>query len=109
MQELINEVIKFRDERDWKQFHTPKDLVISLSLEAAELLELFQWKDSKEAIEKNKSEMADELADILVYCLTLCNDLGFSPEEIIKNKLSKNAEKYPIEKSYGSNKKYNEL
>lgn len=109
MQELVNEVIKFRDERDWKQFHTPKDLAISLSLEAAELLELFQWKDSKEAIEKNKSEMADELADILVYCLTLCNDLGFSLEEIIKNKLNKNAKKYPIEKFYGSNKKYNEL
>ena len=73
------------------------------------MLELFQWKDSKEAIEKNKSEMADELADILVYCLTLCNDLGFSLEEIIKNKLNKNAKKYPIEKFYGSNKKYNEL
>ncbi|WP_426334946.1 nucleotide pyrophosphohydrolase [Paenibacillus silvae] len=107
--ELIQRITAFRDERNWRQFHTPKDLAISLNLEASELLELFQWKSSEEAIEQNKDKLQDELADVLYYVLLMCNDLGIDPKEALLKKLQKNADKYPVEKSYGSNKKYNEL
>lgn len=109
MDELIQRITAFRDERNWRQFHTPKDLAISLNLEASELLELFQWKSSEEAIEQNKDKLQDELADVLYYVLLMCNDLGIDPKEALLKKLQKNADKYPVEKSYGSNKKYNEL
>jgi NTP pyrophosphatase (non-canonical NTP hydrolase) len=102
-------VVKFRDERNWKQFHNPKDLAISLSLEASELLENFQWKESNEAIEKHKEGIKDELADVFIYGLLLANEVNLDIEEIITNKLKKNAEKYPISKAYISNKKYTEL
>ncbi|MEK3920611.1 nucleotide pyrophosphohydrolase [Paenibacillus sp. FSL K6-2393] len=109
MNELISRITAFRDERNWGQFHNPKDLAISLNLEASELLELFQWKSSEEAIEQNKDKLQDELADVLYYVLLMCNDLNIDPKEALLNKLQKNADKYPVEKSYGSNKKYTEL
>lgn len=109
MDELIKEITAFRDERNWGQFHNPKDLAISLNLEASELLELFQWKSSEEAIEQNKDKLQDELADVLYYVLLMCNDLKIDPKQALLEKLQKNAEKYPVEKSYGSNKKYTDL
>ncbi|RPE10723.1 nucleotide pyrophosphohydrolase [Paenibacillus polymyxa] len=109
MDELIEKITAFRDERNWGQFHNPKDLAISLNLEASELLELFQWKSSEEAIEQNQDKLQDELADVLYYVLLMCGDLNIDPKEALLGKLSKNAEKYPIDKAYGSNKKYTEL
>ncbi|GGH17226.1 nucleotide pyrophosphohydrolase [Paenibacillus segetis] len=108
MNELIEKIVSFRDERNWKQFHNPKDLAISLNLEASELLELFQWKSSEEAI-SNSEQIQDELADILYYVLLMCSDLGIDPKQALFEKLNKNAKKYPIEKSFGSNRKYTEL
>lgn len=109
MDELISKINQFREERDWRQYHNEKDLAISISLESAELLELFQWISSEEAIGKSNEDLKDELADVLIYSLMLADNLGFDINEIIENKLKKNAEKYPIEKSKGSNKKYDEL
>ncbi len=109
MDELIKKITAFRDERDWGQFHNPKDLAISLNLEASELLELFQWKSSEEAIEKNEEKLQDELADVLYYVLLMFHDLKIDPAEALLSKLSKNEEKYPVDKAYGSNKKYTEL
>jgi len=107
--ELIKEIIKFRDERNWEQFHTPKDLAISISLEANELLENFQWKTSEEAVVEKKNDIKDELADVMIYSFLLADKLGIDPKEAILQKLKKNAEKYPVEKAYGLNKKYTEL
>ncbi|MDP9579706.1 UNVERIFIED_ORG: NTP pyrophosphatase (non-canonical NTP hydrolase) [Bacillus sp. 1751] len=109
MKHLQNKVIKFRDDRGWGKFHNPKDLAISLSLEASELLENFQWKSNKEAIAKNIDNIKDEMADVLIYLLMLSEELNVDLEKVIEAKLQKNAEKYPVEKAYGSNKKYNEL
>ncbi|WP_144467671.1 nucleotide pyrophosphohydrolase [Bacillus toyonensis] len=108
-QNTIKEILKFRDDRDWKQFHNPKDLAISLSLEASELLENFQWKSSEDAIEQNLENIKDELADVLIYSILLADQMNLDIEEVIQNKLEKNKRKYPVEKSFGSNKKYNEL
>lgn len=108
MDAIIKKIIEFRDERDWKQFHNPKDLAISLTLEASELLENFQWKDSTEAVNKNIEQIKDELSDVLIYSLMLAHDLEIDVESAILNKLNKNAEKYPIEKYKGTSKKYNE-
>ncbi|PFB77483.1 nucleotide pyrophosphohydrolase [Bacillus thuringiensis] len=108
-QNTIKEILKFRDDRDWKQFHNPKDLAISLSLEVSELLENFQWKSSEDAIEQNLENIKDELADVLIYSILLADQMNLDIEEVIQNKLEKNKRKYPVEKSFGSNKKYNEL
>ncbi|WP_084667358.1 nucleotide pyrophosphohydrolase [Bacillus proteolyticus] len=109
IKELTNKVIQFRDERNWKQFHNPKDLAISISLEASELLENFQWKSNEEALNKNMDNIKDELADVLIYSMLLANDLGFDVEEIVKNKIEKNNSKYPVEKAYGVKTKYTDL
>lgn len=103
---LINELIKFRDDRDWKQFHNPKDLSIALSIESNELLEQFLWKTSSEA---NIDKLKEELADVFTYALLLAEKLEFDVEEIVLQKIKKNAEKYPISKAKGTSKKYNEL
>ena len=106
MQEIIQELIKFRDERDWEQFHNPKDLAIAISIEASELLEVFLWKNHTEA----KSEkVKEELADIFAYAILLADKYNFDIGNIILEKISKNKEKYPIEKSKGLSKKYTEL
>lgn len=108
--ETIDYVLSFSEERDWKQYHNPKDLALSLSLEAAELLELFQWLDSDEAVKKNSDKMREELADIIVYALDFAEALGFDDlNSLIMDKMKKNAEKYPVSKAKGSNKKYTEL
>lgn len=108
-QEIIDKIIKFRDDRNWSQYHTPKNLAISLSLEANELLELFQWVDSNQAIENSKAEIKYELADIIIYSILMADRMDLDIEEIVAKKLKKNNLKYPVNKSYGSNAKYTEL
>lgn len=107
--ETIEQVLKFRDERNWKQFHNPKDLAISISLEAAELLEVFQWSAEDVWCEKKKDKVREELADVLNYCILMADICGLDLDEIIQEKVRKNAEKYPVEKAYGSKEKYTEL
>ncbi|MGY3766280.1 nucleotide pyrophosphohydrolase [Vagococcus vulneris] len=96
--DLVNQ---FRDERDWRQFHDEKDLAISISLEANELLELFQWRKSSEA-KQDMERLEEELADVLIYSYMMADNLGFDIDDIIAKKLNKNAEKYPIEQIKGS-------
>lgn len=109
IKQLTERILKFRDDRDWQQFHKPKDLALSLSLEASELLELFQWKTSEEAVEKKLDKMKDELADIITYALLFANETGIDVTSAVQEKLKKNDEKYPVEKAFGVNKKYTEL
>jgi NTP pyrophosphatase (non-canonical NTP hydrolase) len=106
---LINEIIHFRDERNWKQFHNPKDLAISLSLEAGELLENFQWKSSEEAVAENLENIKDEIGDVIIYAILLSHELDINLEQAIKDKIQKNKQKYPVNKAFGSRKKYTEL
>ncbi|MEK4949026.1 nucleotide pyrophosphohydrolase [Bacillus sp. FSL W8-1127] len=98
MKHLQQKIIEFRDARNWSQFHNPKDLAISLSLEAGELLENFQWKSSEEAVEVNFENIKDEIADVVIYALLLSHELEIDLEEAIKEKIKKNEQKYPIEK-----------
>ncbi|WP_179290044.1 nucleotide pyrophosphohydrolase [Niallia circulans] len=109
IKELTDKVIRFRDERNWKQFHNPKDLALSLSLEASELLENFQWKESDEAILENKDKMEEELADVLIYSMLIANELELDIYNIVNKKLIKNEMKYPVNKAYGSKAKYTDL
>lgn len=106
---LMEDIIRFRDERNWKQFHNPKDLAISLSLEASELLENFQWKTSEEGIGANLENIKDEIADVVIYAMLMSNELGINLEQTIKEKIRKNNQKYPVNKSFGSSKKYTDL
>ncbi|MED3643837.1 nucleotide pyrophosphohydrolase [Caldifermentibacillus hisashii] len=106
---LINEIIQFRDERNWKQFHIPKDLAISLSLEASELLENFQWKTSDDAVKENLENIKEEIADVAIYTMLLSHELGINLEQAIKEKIQKNKQKYPVDKAFGSRKKYTEF
>ncbi|MCJ0952534.1 nucleotide pyrophosphohydrolase [Mammaliicoccus sciuri] len=107
--EILKEINQFRDERNWRQFHNEKDLSLSISLEAAELLELFQWKSSEEVVDNKQERLAEELADVLIYSYMLADNLDFDINDIIRKKLKKNAEKYPVEKSKNRNNKYNDL
>lgn len=109
MKELMNKINQFRNDRDWRKFHNEKDLAISISLEASELLELFQWKNSEEVVKSSLEEIKEELADVFIYSFMMADNLNLDVEEIIKSKLDLNEQKYPVEKSRGSNKKYNEL
>ncbi|MBW2067215.1 MAG: nucleotide pyrophosphohydrolase [Deltaproteobacteria bacterium] len=109
--ELHKNVIEFREERDWAQYHNPKDLAISLSLEAAELLEIFQWKNDieVEAVKNdtaNREKVKEELGDILIYTLDMCDVFGLDPADVILSKLKINEERYPVGKARGSSKKY---
>jgi len=106
MNKILNELIKFRDERDWEQFHNPKDLAIALNIESSELLEEYLWKDAEQA---NIENVKMELADVLAYSLLLANHYGFDVEKIVMDKIKLNKDKYPLEKSKGTAKKYNEL
>jgi NTP pyrophosphatase (non-canonical NTP hydrolase) len=108
--ELLNKLIRFRQERDWEQFHSPKELAISISIEAAELLEWFQWK-SQDQIAQNlqtakREDLEDEIADVAIYLSYLCHDLDIDINKIIKAKYKKNGKKYPLEKVKGRNDKY---
>ena len=107
--ETIQGVLKFRDDRDWRQFHTPKDLAISLSLEAAELLELFQWSGTDLECPGNRDKLREELADVLSYCILMADVCGLDLDEIMNEKVTKNEAKYPVEKARGSAAKYTEL
>ena len=113
-QKAIKTIQKFRDERDWMQFHNPKDMATALAIEAAELQELFLWKDKKEMEEfvknkKNIEEISDELADVFTFALELAENLGINIEKSVENKLIKNAKKYPVEKAKGKHTKYTKL
>lgn len=108
-QETINEVLKFRDDRDWKQFHNPKDLAISISLEAAELLEVFQWSAADVVCENKLDKIKEELADVVNYCILMADTCGLDLDEIVSEKVKRNSEKYPVEKAFGSKEKYTEL
>lgn len=113
IEDLQQKVAKFRDDRNWKQFHGPKDLAISISIEAAELMECFQWKnkeDIEEYIQSEKSnEINEEMADILVYLLNLADVLNIDILDAAYKKLEKNSAKYPVEKAKGNARKYTEL
>ena len=109
MQEHIKRINLLRDEREWQQFHCPKDLALSICLEAAELLENFQWLTDEEAVEQNEENIRQELADVLIYSLMLASDLNVDVTEIIDSKMALNAKKYPVEKSKGNKEKYSEL
>ena len=104
MDEVKKELIKFQTERDWKKFHTPENLAKSISIEAAELLEHFQWGNKYDI-----NEVAEELADVLIYSMYMADSLNLDIKEIILNKMKKNAIKYPVEKSYGVSTKYDSL
>jgi dCTP diphosphatase len=103
-EKLIKRIIKFRDDRDWKQFHTPENLAKSIQIEAGELLEEFQWQSK----EKDIDNLKKELADILIYCVLLAEHYCLDINEIIRNKIIENETKYPIKKVKGKSKKYNE-
>lgn len=103
---ITKEIIKFRDERDWKQFHNSKDLALALSIESSELLELFLWKDDEDF---NLDKLKDELADVFMYALLLANKHDLDIEKIVLDKIKKNADKYPVDKAKGTATKYNEL
>jgi NTP pyrophosphatase (non-canonical NTP hydrolase) len=109
IQILTNELVKFRDARNWSQFHNTKDLALAISIEAAELNELFLWKTTEEAEKVDPQRLKEELADILAYALMLAAKHGFDVKEIVLNKIKKNNEKYPVEKSRGTATKYNQL
>ena len=103
---ITESLTNFRNERDWEQFHNPKDLALAINVEAGELLELFLWKNAAEA---NKEKIKEELADVFAYAFLLADKYQFDVKEIILDKIQKNAEKYPVEKAKGTAKKYNEL
>ncbi|HET8991831.1 MAG TPA: nucleotide pyrophosphohydrolase [Candidatus Saccharimonadales bacterium] len=112
LDKLQKMIVDFRDERDWKQFHNPKDTAISLVLEATEFLEHFQWKNEQEIkdhLRKAGPEVADELADVLYWVLLIANDLSFDLGEALEKKMAKNRAKYPVEKAKGKHTKYTEL
>ena len=108
-QETIDQILKFRDDRDWKQFHNPKDLAISISLEAAELLEVFQWSAEDVTCANKIDKIKEELADVANYCVLMADACGLDLDEIIREKIKRNEEKYPIEKSKGNKEKYTEF
>lgn len=107
--ELTQALLQFRDERNWEQFHTLRNLIVSLNLEAAELLELTQWKSEEEMLEISGEALRDECADVLLYLLLIAEKAGIDLEQAARNKLKKNAAKYPVEKSYGSSRKYTQF
>jgi NTP pyrophosphatase (non-canonical NTP hydrolase) len=107
--ETVEIVKAFRDQRSWAQFHNPKDLAISLSLEASELLEIFQWSGTDLVCEGKLDKIREELADVLCYSILLADRCGLDMDEIIVEKVKRNGEKYPVEAAYGSKEKYTEL
>ena len=111
LKELTDKILKFRNDRDWKQFHNPKDLAISLSLEASEVLEHFQWKNKEEMeehVRNHRKEIGEELADTLILILLMAHDMKIDIKNATLKKLEKNSKKYPVEKAKGSHAKYTE-
>ena len=109
IQSIIEALIAFRDKRNWKQFHNTKDLALALSIEAAELNELFLWKEKNEVEKTARENIQDELADILAYAFLLAEKHDLDIKQIILEKIKKNEKKYPVDKSRNSTRKYNEL
>ena len=114
LKDLTQALLQFRDERNWSQFHSLRNLIVSLNLEASELLELTQWKSEEEiaalpATPKAHEALRDECADVLLYLLLIADRAGIDLEEAARAKLEKNALKYPVEKSYGTSRKYTQL
>ncbi len=109
IQTLIDALEKFRDQRKWEQFHTRKDLALAISIEAAELNELFLWKNEEESEMVDQQLIQDELADILAFCLLLAGKEGLDVSRIVLDKMEENRRKYPVEKARGTAKKYNQL
>lgn len=109
MNKELQEILKFQKERNWKQFHKPKNLAISLSIEAAETLEIFQWSENNEIPEGKKEELTEEIADVYYYLLLLCHEAGIDLKEAFDKKMKINAEKYPVEKAKGKSTKYDKL
>ncbi len=107
--ETIELIKRFRDERNWSQFHNPKDLAISINLEASELLEIFQWSGTDLDCKEKIDSVREELADVLCYCILMADRYGLDLDEIITEKVAKNEEKYPVEKAYGNKEKYTML
>ena len=107
--ETIRRVIQFRDDRDWRQFHTPKDLAISLTLETAELLEVFQWSGADLECRDKLDCIREELADVMSCCVLMADVCGLDLDEILREKVAKNEAKYPVEKARGRADKYTEL
>ena len=106
MEEIIKALISFRNERDWEQFHNPKDLALAINIEAGELLELYLWKKAEEA---DKLKVKQELADVFAFAFLLAEKYGFDVKEIVMDKIKQNEVKYPAAKAKGTAKKYNEL
>lgn len=106
IKQLTEALLTFRNQRDWEQFHNPKDLALALSVEAGELLELFLWKADNEA---DREKVKEELADVFAYAFLMAEKYGFDVKEIVLDKISANNKKYPVEKARGTAKKYNEL
>lgn len=104
-QETINRIRKFTEDRDWDQFHSPANIAKSIVIEAAELLECFQWDDNEYDI----GHVREELADVIVYCQNMLDKLGLDADEIVNMKMAQNEEKYPVEKAKGSAAKYDQL
>ena len=112
IEESIKKIIAFRDARDWKQFHNPKDVALSLVLEASEVMEHFQWKNKEEIeryIKTNKMEIGEELADVLYWVLLMGHDLKIDVLDALDKKIKKNENKYPVEKAKGKHTKYTKL
>lgn len=105
-QEIIQKLIDFRNERDWEQFHNPKDLALAINVEAGELLELFLWKNPDDA---DKEKIKKELADIFAFSFLLANKYNLNVKEIVLDKIEENRKKYPVDKAKGTARKYNEL
>ena len=112
MHDILQKIRKFRDERDWMKFHDPKNLAVSIAIEAGELLEQFQWKDEKaveQHVRDNREEISDEIADVALYLAELADNLGIDLIQSMENKLEKNARKYPVAKAKGVATKYDKL
>ena len=106
IEEITQALVEFRNERDWEQFHNPKDLALAINIEAGELLELFLWKNAEDA---NKEKAKEELADIFAFAFLLADKYGFDVKQIVLDKIKMNGEKYPVNKAKGTAKKYDEL
>ena len=107
--QTVRRILAFRDARSWAQFHNPKDLAISLSLEASELLECFQWSGADTEVERKRAQMCEELSDVLIYAVLFAERLGIDVDAAMQAKIKANEARYPVEKSLGSAAKYDEL
>lgn len=112
IREVTGEIRAFRDARDWRPFHAPKELAVAIAAEAGELLQHFVWQSAEQSVrrvEERRAEIADEIADVGILLFELADDLGLDLAEVVRAKLTKNEQRYPVEKARGSNRKYNEL